>query len=137
MVMFPPILAGWEYAEAAGHAEMYEDGVGVVCVEDQVFGAAVYGGEVGACELGEGFRDRPAEIVAADEDLGDGFVDNEGANAEFGGFYFGELGHFCGGGGEGWIFWETLRGFEYVSAGGVSVLCRGRGGGGGGAAGGL
>ncbi len=49
---------------------------------------------MGAFELGEFRGYRPAEIEAADDDLGDRFADDEGAYAEFGGFDFGELRHF-------------------------------------------
>ena len=85
---------GERRGELAGHAEVDDEGGGVVEVGEDFFAAAGDGGDGAAFErLREVGAARFEDILASEGDLGDGEADEGGAEGADDGFDFGEFGH--------------------------------------------
>lgn len=79
--------------EAAGHAEMEQEGCLVAEVDEDVFGAAFHFEDGLADDLVVIFGGGLAKFGGADSEFCDGLVGKVGGGAAEGGFDFGEFGH--------------------------------------------
>lgn len=92
VVVFAPGDGGGEDAEAAGHAEVDEEGA-ARGVEKEVFASARAGEDGGAFDFDEVIGHGPAESAFLDDEFADGVADEVWADTAQGGFDLGEFGH--------------------------------------------
>ena len=88
MVMFFPLIRRRNDAKGAGHPEMHEDDLVGSCFEKEILRPAIYGDECLPAQIRQAIRNRPAEIVATDNDFRDAGTDEMRGNPQSGGFYF-------------------------------------------------
>ena len=92
VVVFAPGDGGGKDAEAAGHAEVDEEGA-ARGGEEEVFASARAGEDGGAFDFDEVIGHGPAEAAFLDDEFADGVADEVGADTAQGGFDLGEFGH--------------------------------------------
>ena len=81
-------------AEVTGHAEVHQQRLAGREIGEQVLGPAVQLEDGVAGQPGrEAGRKRPAQVGAAQDDLGDALADEDRREQPANGFDFGELGH--------------------------------------------
>ena len=93
VVVLFPLIRRIDHAQAAGHAEVDEERGAVVDFQQQILRAPGDAADRATFDFQDVFRNRLAQIVAADDHLCDPRSCHIRLDAAAGGFDFGELGH--------------------------------------------